>query len=480
MGAETASLTAMLESADSDAPAISDGSRTIRYGELRRRLDRLCAGLAGVSGSDGGAFAIVSGNPIRHALAVWLAARCGRDVIVLDSERTDIDAILHRVAPSIIFDDQRVAAGRWRVLPAHWLEGSGDTDDPDRSGTAPAAVGSTGWLVASSGTEGPPRIARLGGPAIRAHARASNAETGLAHGDVWLTPISLQHVGGVAVLSRCAAAGACALLHEVFDPARVVAAVMSGRVTHLSLVPAMLAQVLDHASGLRPPAELRCVLIGGAALNPAIAGRALGAGWPLWVAYGMTETVSHITCERIDSDWEAGYVGRALRDVRIAIEGGPDGCGLDRVGRIRIEGPVVMDGYLQPGASVADAGGVFVTGDLGCLDGDGRLRVLGRADDVLISGGVKVHPANVERMLSTCPGVADVGVTAVSDARWGDVLIAVFSGDVDEAGMEKWCRVHVESSKRPRRFRRVDAVPRNAGGKLDRRALARIVRDGTL
>ncbi len=480
MGAETASLTAMLESADPDARAISDGSRTIRYGDLRRRLDRLCAGLAGVSGSDRGAFAIVSSNPIRRALAVWLAASCGRDIIVLDSGRTDLDAILHRVVPSIIFGDQRVADGRWRVLPARWLEGSGGDDDMDRSVTAHGTAGSSGWLVASSGTEGPPRIARLGGPAISAHARASNAETGLAHGDVWLTPISLQHIGGVAVLSRCAAAGACALLHDAFDPARVVAAVMSGGVTHLSLVPAMLAQVLDHANGLRPPAALRCVLIGGAALNPAIASSALDAGWPLWVAYGMTETVSHITCERIDTDWDAGYVGRALRDVRIAIEGGPEGSSPDQVGRIRVEGPVVMDGYLQPGASIADAEGIFVTGDLGRLDRDGRLCVLGRADDVLISGGVKVHPANVERLLSTCPGVTDVGVTAVSDARWGDVLIAVFSGGVDEQGMENWCRVHVESSKRPRHFRRVDAVPRNAGGKLDRRALARIARDGNL
>lgn len=133
-----------------------------------------------------------------------------------------------------------------------------------------------------------------------------------------------------------------------------------------------------------------------------------------------------------------------------------------------------MDGYLQASGATASIDGVFESGDLGRIDGAGNLHVLGRADDVLISGGVNLHPASIERLLTECPGVADVAVTAVDDPRWGDLLVAIFCGDIDESQFEQWCRDHLESGQRPRRFLRVALLPRNAGGKIDREILRRL------
>ncbi len=218
------------------------------------------------------------------------------------------------------------------------------------------------------------------------------------------------------------------------------------------------------------------MLIGGATLHPVVAQRARAAGWPLWVAYGMTETGSHVTCEAVAAGWEAGRVGRPLRGVRIAVDH-ETGVAVEGTGPVRVEGPVVMDGYLQPSGALANIDGVFVSGDLGRIDNRGNLHILGRADDVLISGGLNLHPASLERLLGRCPGIADVAVTAVDDPRWGDLLVAVFCGDIDESGVEQWCRDHVESSQRPRRFMRLPVLPRNSGGKLEREILRRLARD---
>ena len=137
-----------------------------------------------------------------------------------------------------------------------------------------------------------------------------------------------------------------------------------------------------------------------------------------------------------------------------------------------------MDGYLQGSGAVANVDGVFVSGDLGRIDDQGKLHLLGRADDVLISGGVNLHPASVERLLGQCPGVADVAVTAVDDPRWGDLLVAIFCGDADKSDVERWCREHLQPAQRPRRFLRLPVLPRNSGGKLEREILRRLARDG--
>jgi O-succinylbenzoic acid--CoA ligase len=145
-------------------------------------------------------------------------------------------------------------------------------------------------------------------------------------------------------------------------------------------------------------------------------------------------------------------------------------------GRIRITGPTLMAGYLNPRLEPGDGlvEGGYTSSDLGVLDRRCRLRVLGRVDDVIVSGGENVMPQQVETLLLACAGVDEVAVIGTPDPTWGQRVTAVFAGALDAAGLEQWCRANIPSPLRPRAFLRLDRLPRNAMGKPDRPALRRL------
>jgi O-succinylbenzoic acid--CoA ligase len=162
----------------------------------------------------------------------------------------------------------------------------------------------------------------------------------------------------------------------------------------------------------------------------------------------------------------AGRVGTPIPGFRIGFSEGSRG-------RVRVAGAAVMAGYanpqLRPGEGLQN--GWFESGDLGHWDEAGRLCVTGRADDVLNSGGLRLHPREVEQLLADCPGLTTVAVCSRADPLWGDRLVAFYEGSVGETGLAAWAREHLPSGLRPREFRRIDLLPRNRMGKLDRRAL---------
>jgi len=309
-------------------------------------------------------------------------------------------------------------------------------------------------IIATSGSTGTPRGVRLPWRALAAAARMGNRVLGLQPGDTWLACLPLFHVGGAMILYRCWRAGATALVHEGFAADAVLRDLHECRVTHVSLVPPMLAQLLDAGpiGQTRPPPTLRHVLVGGAALNEPLLARALAAGWPVATTWGMTETCAMAT-----------LAGRPLPGVRVRAAAS---------GVLEIATPAHMAGYLGE----LDAGEWFATSDLGTVDAEGCVRITGRADDMLISGGVNVHPQEVESRLAACPGIREAGVAGIRDPVWGDVIAAVYEGEVHEEVVESWCRAHLPGPRRPRRFLRVERLPRTASGKLDRRSLASLVR----
>ena len=320
-------------------------------------------------------------------------------------------------------------------------------------------------VIMTSGSEGEPRAVMLSDAALDAAAAASNRRLPLGGGDLWLDCLPLQHIGGLSILWRCTRAGAGILLHEGFAAPAVAGALDSHPVTHLSLVPAMLARLLD--AGARPSATLRHVLIGGAGLAQGLYERAAGAGWPLNPSYGMSETAAQVaTWTPADGPWQSGLVGRPLGASEIALAAD---------GRIRISGPQVMTGYGD--GSGIDADGWLTTGDLGKIDADGRLTVSGRADDMLISGGHKVHPQAVESCLATCPGIRDVAVTGLPDPAWGDLVVALVVGEATSQGIAEWCRDRLPGAAQPRRIIRLASLPRSAAGKLERAVLRRLARE---
>lgn len=334
---------------------------------------------------------------------------------------------------------------------------------PAGEAAAPASsADDSALIISTSGSEGRRRAVRLGPAALDSAAAAANQRFGLGAGDLWLNCLPLYHIGGQSILWRCARAGAAMLLHDGFRAARVAEDLECYPVSHISLVPAMLAALLEL--GVTPPPGLRVALIGGAALAAPLHERAMAAGWPLWPSYGMTESAALVAVHAPDDGrWQPGMVGRPLPGMELAI--GNDG-------RIRLRGRQLMHGYLDGGG--LDGDGWLSSGDLGQIDADGCLSVIGRADDMLISGGRNVHPQEIESCLAACPGIRDIAVSGLPDPVWGDLIVALVVGTAGLKTLQEHARQHLPAAALPRRIAYLDSLPRNAAGKLNRPALRQL------
>lgn len=270
----------------------------------------------------------------------------------------------------------------------------------------------------------------------------------------WVLALPPRHVAGVQVLVRSLRAGVEPLLVAgAFDPGRLAGALRAApddAPLYLSLVPTQLHRVLGDAAATAALARCRAVLLGGAAAPASLLARARDAGVPVVTTYGMTETSGGCV-----------YDGRPLDGVGVRLDDG---------GRVQIGGPVLAEGYLDDGPQpFAEDAGVrwFTTSDVGEIDREGRLQVLGRADDVITSGGVKVHPAHVERQLE--PVLGEALVVGVPDDEWGSLVTAV----VTRPTTLRQLRDAVGGGPAaPRAVVLVEQIPTLGPGKPDRRAAA--------
>jgi len=326
-------------------------------------------------------------------------------------------------------------------------------------------------IIETSGSSGLPKAVMLSRATLRASASLTNDWLGLGVGDAWLACLPLCHVGGLMIGYRCALAGATLVAHQGFEAAALAQDLERHRVSHVSLVPPMLERLLDLMPA--PPPGLRVLLVGGQALSGTLARRALAAGWPLYLSYGMTETCSHVALSpRLTAVPEPGRVGPLLPGMEVQCPGTPTAPA-----PIRLSGPLLMAGYAEggrrPGTGLVDGG--FTTGDLGYVSPEGELVVLGRADQILVIGGEAVVPSRVEDQLLAAPGVGAVALVALADPVWGHRLVLAFSGDLAPADLEVWCRAHLSDRERPRGFHRFAALPALASGKPDLRRIRDLV-----
>jgi len=309
-------------------------------------------------------------------------------------------------------------------------------------------------LLFSSGTTGTPKAVPLTAENWEAAVRASATHLGHTAEDEWLTAMPLHHVGGLSVLFRSTYVGGRVRMLPRFE-AGVFAAALDDGVTFASVVPTMLRRVLDADD--RTYHGLKAVLVGGGPIPPGLLEEAWGRGIPALPTYGMTETCAQAATLKPGSP--LAYRVDPLPGVEIRIE--PDG-------RIALRGRQVFGGYL--GGEQRDGDDWFVTGDLGRLHDDGSLQILGRADDVIVTGGENIDPASVEVVLSEIGGVEGVMIVGVPSEEWGNEVVCLFSGSVSAADLDRWARDHLEPPQVPKRWLKVDAVPTTTLGKLDRSA----------
>ncbi|MDQ2807743.1 MAG: o-succinylbenzoate--CoA ligase, partial [Chloroflexota bacterium] len=333
-------------------------------------------------------------------------------------------------------------------------------------------------ILYTSGTTGQPKGAMLTYGNAWWSAVGSALNLGTHRDDRWLVCLPLFHVGGLSILWRSVIYGVPAIIHDGFDAVAVNAAIDAEGVTVVSLVSVMLARMLDARGGRPYPATLRAVLVGGGPVPQPLLERCAALGVPVVQTYGLTETASQAaTLAPADALRKLGSAGKPLLPTQIRIAG-PDGdAAAGIVGEILVQGPTVTPGYWgRPDATDrALRDGWLHTGDLGYRDSEGYLYVVDRRDDLIISGGENVYPAEVEAVLGAHPAVREAGVVGAPDTRWGQVAhaaVVLRSGQAATADeLRAWCRSQLAGYKVPAVILFMDELPRNAAGKLLRRAL---------
>ena len=304
-------------------------------------------------------------------------------------------------------------------------------------------------VVRTSGSTGEPKQVVLSHAAVLASARATQARLGGP--GRWLLDLPVSGIAGLQVLVRSILAGTDPVVVDEHRNLEAAVDALTGQRTYASLVPTQLHR-LDAAERLGVLSGLDALLVGGAAADPALVDRARAAGVNVVRTYGMTETCGGCI-----------YDGVPLDNVRMSIDDG---------GQVLLAGPMLFDGYVDRPREDA----WFATADRGEIDDDGRLWILGRIDDVVISGGMNIPLPAVERAMRQVEGVGDVAVVGVDDAEWGSrVVAAVVPADalcldalrldllrdaVTEGGLPReWA---------PRQLLLVDELPLVPGGKVDR------------
>lgn len=256
-------------------------------------------------------------------------------------------------------------------------------------------------VIATSGTSGHPRLVELARDAVAAAIRASAVAIGARSNDRWLACLPPAHVGGLLVLYRHLLLDAPITFRRRATPA-VIAALPDVRFT--SLVPTQLLRLLDAGSRL---GRFRAILVGGSGMSAELASKAVQAGAPVVPTYGMTETCGGVV-----------YSGRPLAGVEVRA---------DASGELLVRGPTLMRAYRfdAPATGAAFApGGWLRTGDGGTVAVDGAVHVSGRLADVIVSGGEKIWPSEVEAVLAGHSDVAAVMVSAHPDREWGQRVVA--------------------------------------------------------
>ncbi len=463
--------------------AIVCADASLTFTDLDRRASVLASRLLTTGAHPGDRVALLSANSAGFAEAAFGVSRAGLVLVPLNVRLTPAELAFQLGdcgASLVIVEDGR--EGSVRSLETARILSMSDLLAPGHAPADPAPAVPLDRLhsiIYTSGTTGRPKGAMLSFGNLAWNAFGSVLNLGLREDDRWLACMPLFHVGGLSVLIRGVIYGNTVVIHEAFGPERVNRALSEDRISIVSLVPTMLRRLLDLTPDEKRWPSLRCVLLGGGPIPPELVDECLRRGIPIAPTYGLTEAASQVaTLAPGDAALKRGSAGKPLFPVDLRIES-DDGrlCEAGEPGEIAVGGPTITSGYYNRPDQTTRAlrGGRLHTGDFGYLDEDGYLYVLDRRDDLIVSGGENVYPAEVEAVLASHPAVLEAGVYAVPDREWGQAVVAAVSlaaGAVaTEEDLRAYCRERLAGFKVPHRISFVAELPRNASGKLLRREL---------
>jgi len=493
-----------------DATADPGESRTWSYRALDAAADAVAQQLqthlpaAGSTGASGSPRIGVAVSPrIAFVATLYAALRLGWTVAPLDPAATagELSERADRLEPALLVcergSETQCSAADYPVVSVDETAapdvpslspapGSTPTDDcspaVDEQGRLEWTVGpSEGVIMFTSGTTGQPKGVRLTLENLLASAVGSAFRLGVTPSDRWLGCLPVHHMGGLAPVFRSVWYGTALVLQGSFGTGRTAELLRSESITGVSLVPTQLKRLLD--AGWSPPAGLRTVLLGGAPAGEELLARTLEAGVPVCPTYGLTEAASQVATATPGAAREhPESVGQPLAwtDVTLVDDGEPVGAG--ERGEVVLDGPMITPGYLDGDATEAAFGhwGLH-TGDLAARDADGRLRIFGRLDDVINTGGELVAPSEVVPALESHHAVAEVAVVGLDDPEWGErvaALVVPEDGETapDAEQLREYGAERLSAYKLPKTVATAPRLPRTASGTVDRDAVATEIR----
>jgi malonyl-CoA/methylmalonyl-CoA synthetase len=475
--------------ADPDAVLLDlPGGARLTYADAGRRSAQLAHALQALGVRAGDRVAVqVEKSPL--VVLLYLAClRTGAVLVPMNPAYTDDEVayLIGDAEPRVFVRDPAraktsLAPGEVQVVTADEWWGAGSLTDA--AGSRPTAFDDVVprpeepvALVYTSGTTGRPKGALLSHRNLAANTATLHRLWGFRPDDVLLHALPMFHVHGLFVALDCVLANGTGM---VFLPRFEVAAVLEQlpRSTVFMGVPTLYTRLLaDPRLDAAVCRSMRLFISGSAPLlaatHEAFRRR---TGHAILERYGMSET-GMLTSNPLDGERRPGTVGRPLRDVEVRIAGGEPGPG-----PIEVRGPNVFGGYWRrPELTAVEftPDGFFRTGDIGTVDADGYLTIVGRSKDVIISGGLNVYPKEVEEVLDQIDGVVESAVVGIPDPDLGEAVVAVVTvagndsgATADEATIRALARQRLAPYKVPKRILVVDALPRNAMGKVQKARL---------
>ena len=474
-----------------DALAITFEGQTLRYGELASSVARTAGALrTRLDVRRGDRVAYCGLNRPELVITLFACARLGAIFVPLNWRLTPHEvsiALADAEASVLIGDDDYIAAidERRAELPSlqhlvsvdHAVAEAADADVAAPVGRLDDPL----LIVYTSGTTGRPKGAVLTQAALAANAVNASHFQDLTSNDHALTVIPMFHVGGLNIQTvPLLLGGGRVTIHRRFDPGAWLADIESHQPTLSVLVPATMQAVQRHPSWAETDlSSLRLVVTGSSTVPIPLIEAFHARGVPVAQMYGCTETAPIAAHQRADTAMHfVGSTGvpASLCELRI-VDGNDGDVAPGTAGEVLVSGDNLFAGYWRAPAATAaseliddDGRRWFRSGDIGYIDGDGQLVISDRKKDMIISGGENIYPAELELAMADCPGVVEVAVVGQSDERWGEVPVAVvvadLSTDVDEATVRTWLTDRLAPFKLPRTIVFVDALPRNAMGKV--------------
>jgi long-chain acyl-CoA synthetase len=454
-----------------DRPAVVDDARTRTYAELHARVRRLGGALAGLGLPRGGFAGILAGNCAAH-LELWFALPAyGRVVNDLNFRLApaELAFMIRDSNTRVLFvDEARAELGAElarrtgvRVIALGDEPGGEPADPPDLPGDTLAAISYTG------GTTGRPKGVMLSHANLVANAKHFMLSDGLRETDRYLHAGPLFHVADSTMVYCMTWAGGAHVMLERFDVARFIEAVERHQVTVAVLVPTMIRMLLDALDRELP--SLRLLHYAAAPIDPGLQRRMLDTLRCEFVqGYGMTEASPGLTVLGPEAHRRGEHlasVGIPLPGVQVAVDA-PDG----EIGEVIARGPNIMLGYWnrpEETRAVLGPDGWYRTGDAGYIR-EGRLYLVDRLKDMIVSGGENVYSVEVEQAIACYPGVLEVAVVGRPDEHWGERVHAVIVGeDLDPEAIVAHCRTRIGGYKLPRSIElRTEPLPKSGAGKV--------------